>query len=136
MKNTLWYVAGTMSATLAATLFTLPLNILFFDSIPLLSLLSNLLILWVLSFAMTLGIVTLGVSILSPWAAEVLAKNVLIWPLRWIVGVVHSIGSSRFAAIDSDNLVIFVVCIILIVAALLWRENWSLKRDFLCWHWC
>ncbi len=131
VKNTLWYVAGTMSATLAATLFTLPLNILFFDSIPLLSLLSNLLILWVLSFAMTLGIVTLGVSILSPWAAEVLAKSVLIWPLRWIVGVIRSIGSSRFAAIDSDNPVIFVVCIILIVAALLWRGKLVSEKGLL-----
>lgn len=121
VKKVLWYASGTITATLAATLFTLPLNILFFDSIPLLSLLSNLLILWVLSFTMTLGIVTLVVSLLSPWAAEIIAAHVLIWPLRWMVSVIEWIGTSRFAAVDSNNLMILMACLALIVAALLWR---------------
>ena len=101
----------------------MPLNILFFDSIPLLGMLSNLLILWVLSFTMTLGIVTLGVSLLSPWTAEVLATCVLIWPLRWMVGIIHWIGNSRFAAVDSGNVVILIACLALIVIALLWKDK-------------
>lgn len=121
VKKVLWYVAGTVTSTLAATLFTIPLNILFFDTIPLLSLLSNLLVLWVLSFTMTLGIVTLGVSLLSPWTAEFLAKYVLIWPLRWMVSVINGIGTSRFAAVDSGNTMILVACLALIAAALLWK---------------
>ena len=121
VKKTLWYLSGTITATLAATLFTLPLNILFFDSIPLLGLLSNLLILWVLSFTMTLGIVTLVVSLLSPWAAEVIATHILIWPLRWMVTVINWIGGSRFAAIDSGSSMLLTICLAFIVIALLWK---------------
>ena len=123
VKKTLWYLSGTISATLAATLFTLPLNILFFDSIPLLGLLSNLLILWVLPFTMTLGVLTLAMSLLSSWAATFVATHILVWPLRWIAGVIRLLGSSRLAAIDSDNPVLFLVCLLLIGAALFWKEK-------------
>ena len=121
VKRVLRYAADTISATLAATLFTLPLTILLFDTVPLLGLLSNLLILWVLSFTMTLGIVTLGVSLVSPWAAGVIAARVLIWPLRWMVGIIRWIGASPFAAVDSGNGILMIACLALIVAVLLWR---------------
>lgn len=121
LKKALWYAAGTVSATLAATLFTLPLNILFFDSIPILNIVSNLLILWVLSFTMILGITTLAISLLSSWSAEVLAVTVLIWPLRWIVRTIRFIGGSRFAAIDAGSPIVFIACLVLIAASLLWK---------------
>ena len=123
VKKILWYLSGTISATLAATLFTLPLNILFFDSVPLLGLLSNLLILWVLPFTMTLGMLTLAMSLLSDWAAIFVATHILVWPLRWMVGVIRLVGSSRLAAVDSDSPGLFLVCLILIAAALFWKEK-------------
>ena len=121
LKKVLRYIGSTVAATLAATLFTLPLNIMFFDSIPLLSLLANLLILWVLAFTMTLGLITVGLYCVSPWAAEVVASWVLIWPLRWMVGVIDWVGSSRFAAVDSDNMVILLACLILLAAVVMWK---------------
>lgn len=121
LKQGLWYVAGTITATLAATLFTTPLSMLFFDSVPLLGVVSNLLILWVLSFTMTLGIVTLGVSLLSSWTAEFLATFVLIWPLKWMVVIIRLIGGSRFATIDAGSPVLFAVCLAIIAAALMWK---------------
>ena len=121
LKKLLWYAAGTVSSTLAATLFTLPWNILFFDIVPLLSLLSNLLILWALSLTMLLGIAVLSLSPVLPSAAVFLARWVLRWPLLWMVSAVKWVGSLRFAATDSGNRLLLAACLVLIAAALLWR---------------
>ncbi len=123
LKQVLWYVSGTVTSTLAATLFTLPLTILFFDSVPLLSILSNLLVLWVLSFTMMGGILMLCVGLLSLWTANFLAGYVLVWPLRWCVWVIETIGGSRFAATDSANGLMLLSCLILLAAALFWKRN-------------
>lgn len=120
LKKLLWYAAGTVASTLAATLFTLLLTIVLFDTVPLLGLLSNLLILWLLSFTMSLGLLTLGVSLIAPWTAAFLAQKLLIWPLRWIVAVIRRVGALPFAATDSGNLLL-LTGLVLLTAALLWR---------------
>lgn len=120
LKKLLWYAAGTVASTLAATLFTLPLTILFFDVVPLLGLLSNLLILWLLPFTMSLGLLTLGISLFAPWVADLLAQRLLIWPLRWIVAVIRRVGALPLAATDSGNFLL-LTCLVLLTAVLLWR---------------
>lgn len=126
LKKLLWYAAGTVASTLAATLFTLPLTILLFDTVPLLGLISNLLILWLLSFTMSLGLLTLLLSLFSPWTAAFLAQHLLIWPLRWIVLVIRRIGALPFAATDAGNLLL-LTGLALLTAALLWR--WKRLSD-------
>ncbi len=121
LKKLLWYASGTITATMAATLFTMPLTILFFDTVPLLSLISNLLILWVLSFTMMFGILTLLLYGLIPWTGAFLAKHLLIWPLRWCVFVIRTIGNMRWASTDAKNIWILLSCLAILCIALLWR---------------
>ncbi len=123
LKQILWYVSGTVTATLSATLFTTPLTVLFFDTVPLLSILSNVLILWVMSFIMLSGILTLFIHLFAPWTAMFLADNILIWPLRWCVLVIRTIGQSRFAATDSANLLILLCCFGILAALFFWKNK-------------
>ena len=123
VQKFLRYITGTYTATMAATLFTMPLNLLFFDTVPLLSLLSNVLILWAISLVMVLGIIILVISLFSANMAGVLARWVLYWPLAWVVKCIETVGSMRFAATDSANLLLAGGCIVLLAATLLWREK-------------
>ena len=129
IQKILRYITGTLTATMAATLFTMPLNLLFFDTVPLLSLLSNVLILWAISLVMVLGILILVLSLFWANMAGFLAQWVLYWPLAWVVKVIEIIGTLRFAATDSANLLLAGGCLVLLAAMLLWRENvFSEKR--------
>ena len=125
------YVGSTAAATLAATLFTLPLNLLFFESVPLLSLLSNILVLWAVTLVMVLGIAILAVSPVFPIAAAKLATGLLFWPLRWMVRVTCWIGALPFAATDSANFVLAISCLLLLGAALFWRGKLLSGRKLL-----
>ena len=117
----LHYLLATTAASLAATLFTMPLNLLFFDTVPLLGVLSNLLILWALSTILVLGILVLLVSCLWLPGAQFLANWVLYWPLTWVVRVIRLVGCWQYAATDSTNLFLAAVCLAALLAVLLWR---------------
>jgi len=121
LRKLLHYVCGTITATLAATAFTMPLNILFFDTVPLLSVVSNLLILWAVSLVMILGILVLLISVFSPAVAGFLARWVLYWPLKWMVTVIRLIGSMQYAATDSANMILAAACLLLLGGLLFWR---------------
>ena len=130
-KKVLHYLIATTAASLAATVFTMPLNLLFFDTVPLLSLVSNVLILWALSGILVLGIAVLSVSCLWMPAAHFLADWVLYWPLTWVVRVIRAVGSMRFAATDSANLFLSVGCIAVLIAVLFWRGKLLTGRKLL-----
>ena len=119
--KTLHYLLATTAASLAATLFTMPLNLLFFDTVPLLGVLSNLLILWALSAILVLGIIVLLAALLWLPGAQFLANWVLYWPLTWVVRMIRLVGCWRFAATDSSNLFLAAVCLAALLAVLLWR---------------
>ena len=121
LQKILRYITGTLTTTMAATLFTMPLNLLFFETVPLLSLVSNLLILWAISLVMVLGILILVLSLFWGSAAGFLAHWVLYWPLTWVVRVIETIGTLRFAATDSANMLLAGGCLIVLTATLLWR---------------
>ena len=125
------YVGSTAAATFAATLFTMPLNLLFFESVPLLSLLSNVLVLWAVTLVMVLGIAILVIAPVFPIAAAKLATGLLFWPLHWMVGVICRIGELPFAATDSANFVLAAACLLLLGAALFWRGKRLSARKLL-----
>lgn len=62
------WAAGTVSASISATLFTLPVQIALFRGLPLLTLLSNLLLLPLFSAALYSALPLLVISILSPYS--------------------------------------------------------------------
>ena len=118
LKKLFHYFAATTTASLAATIFTMPLSLLFFDTVPLLGILTNLLILWALSSILIVGVLILLVSCVWMPAGQFLADWVLYWPLTWIVRVIRTIGSWRFAATDSENLVLSIAWVCILISML------------------
>ena len=133
LQNILKYIVGTVCATLAATLFTMPLNILFFEAVPLLSILSNVLVLWAVTLTMVLGILILLISLLLPVAAAKLAAGLLYWPLHWMVWVIRKIGELPFASTDSANLILSAACLVLLIVVLFWRGKLISSGRLLVW---
>lgn len=132
LRKLLFYIASTAASSLAATLFTLPLNLLFFETVPLLSLLYNILILWAVALGMELGILTLVISLISMPAAALFARWVARWPLWWVVTAVKSALGLRFAATDSANLFLAVFSGLILLVLLLWKgERLSSRKTLL-----
>ncbi|MBR5537026.1 MAG: ComEC/Rec2 family competence protein [Clostridia bacterium] len=131
LKKILHYLAATTTASFAATMFTMPLNLLFFETVPLLGILSNLLILWALSGILVIGISVLSVSCVWMPVGQFLADWVLYWPLTWVVRVIRTVGSWRFAATDSANLFLAIACVVVLLTILLWRGKLFSGRKML-----
>ena len=123
LRGALHYTASTTAASVAAILFTLPVNMLFFDSIPLVGLLTNLLVLWTVAIAMELGIVMLTISFVFTPAAALLGAHIARWPLRWIVLVAKTTGAWRFAAADAANLYLALFGFLTLFVLLLWKRR-------------
>lgn len=120
LKKVFFGAGTTLAASAAATLFTLPLNLLFFDTVPVLGLVSNLLVLWAVPYAMALGMLVILVSVFSVSAAGLIACFARL-PLWWITGVVRLFGRMRFAAADSANFLIVLLCLLAFIVVFCWR---------------
>lgn len=118
------YAATSVAASVAAIAFTLPLEMLFFESVPLAGVLTNLLILWAVALAMELGIGALLLSAISLTAGRFAAAWIVRWPLWWILKVSGWIGGWRFAAVDSANLFAAAFGVLLLLGLLLWKGKY------------
>ncbi len=107
------YARAAAAASVGATVLTLPLCILFFPRVSLAAIPATVLILPAISLAMVLGIVVLGVSLISMAAAGFLAEYVLFWPLRYITSVITAIGNQRWLA-DSGNVYLLLAAFVLV----------------------
>ena len=94
--------AASVSVTLGATVFTQPVNWLYFREISLLSPLANLLALWAVSALFLGALLVGGLTALWPPAA---ALGVLVDPFgHYIHGLIQWMGGWRFAALDGHNI--------------------------------
>ena len=96
---------GSVSMTLGAISLTTPLCALYFGSVSLVGILTNLLILWVISFlfyailaASILGLVWLPLGTAISWAIS--------WPIRLILWVIHMISKLPVAAVYTSSVYI------------------------------
>ncbi len=113
--------AQTAGTSLAAVLTTFPLTLLFFDSVPLLGLAVNVLVLWAVSLSMVLGMGTVLLALVWPAGGAFLARWVLAWPLKWILLCIRGAGSIPFASTGSGNLALGAGGLTLLTLILLWR---------------
>ena len=120
--------AATFSASLGAAVFTTPLCALWFGFVPLYSVLTNLLCLWVMSTAFMLGypVCILGM-IWTPLGR--ICGWVVSWLPRYASWVVKMIAKLPMAAVYTRaNLggwwLVFVYAVILVSYALRGRERW------------
>ena len=86
------FFGSACSVSLSAMVFTMPITLLIFGRASMLSLISNLLTIWVVSIVMTGGILLLLTSLISMPAAAVFA-GVLRIPLIYLVWIIKQLGS-------------------------------------------
>jgi len=96
------YTSSSVSTTIGALIFTLPLTVIHFGYVSLIAPLTNLLTLAVVSFAFPLGLASAVLAFIHP-----LIGSILAWPVtiaaRYIVFIARSLATVPYSVIYSSN---------------------------------
>lgn len=92
------YIAASVSVTLSAMVFTAPLSALYFGSVSLIGILTNLLCLWVITFLFC-GIILACILFLLYTPAGLVAAWVLAWVIRGILWIAGALADFPLAAV-------------------------------------
>ena len=108
-KFSRWFI-GTVSVSVSALVFTMPISAFYFQSFSLLSVLSNLLTLWVVTYIFCGIGITLLVGLFIPPLGAVLAW-IVSWPMRYVTGVAWLLGKLPIGSVPADNIymILFLV---------------------------
>ena len=123
-RITRWF-AGSVSVTVGAAVFTTPLVAVYFGTVSLVSLLTNLMVLWVVT-GVFYGLIAVCVLGLVHGTLSSILGAVLVWPIRYIMGVASLLAKLPFAAVYTVSIytVIWLVfCYCLIVLFLLMKKK-------------
>ncbi len=119
------FLASSLSVTLAANVFTLPLCAIHFGMVSLIGPLTNLLTLWVITYIFYAVIGVCLVSFLSASAAGALA-SVTAWPIRYVLECSGWLANFPLAAVylDSKYIVVWLVffCVLLGIFLMIKRK--------------
>lgn len=126
LSRPLHWIGGTAAVSFAAMILTLPLNLIFFGRASLLSVLSNLLVLWTVGLAIVLGLLLAGVSAVSMPAAAMLAAWVVRWPMEYLVWIIRKLGSLTLAVGAAGGFFLELGAVAAICFLL--AERWSKHR--------
>ncbi len=96
------FLASVLSATLGASVFTIPLAAVHFQSLSLIAPLSNLLTLWAVALLFAAGLLLGGLGVFLPGAAQVLAVP---WTLlaRYLERVVEGLSQLPLASVSLNS---------------------------------
>lgn len=97
-----WFVVSTLSATLGASVLTIPLVALHFNMISLISPLSNLLTLWAIGFLFLGGLGAGTLAIVLPGLAAVLAVP-FTWLAHYLQWVIDLLSKPALAALPLES---------------------------------
>lgn len=117
-----WFTSS-VSITLGATIMTTPMVAYYFGVVSLVSVITNLLTLWVVTIIFYGIILTCGVYLISSFAAGVLGW-LLAWPIRYVLTVSQLLSRLPFAAVYTDSIYIvlwLIFCYGLLIVYLLFR---------------
>lgn len=122
------YLAGIAASTTGALVFTTPLTALYFGYVPLYSLLTNLLCMWVLSMCFAAGYIACIPGLIAAPVGTALAW-VVAWPLRYVMAVVRIVARLPYAALYTrGNYAAWWIVFVYAVFALTWLTKG--KRPF------
>lgn len=96
-------VAASLSTSLSACVFTLPLVAWYFRTVSLVGPLANLLCIWAASLAFGLGFIACAAAWISPGLAGVLAAPAK-WLLGYLMAVARGLSQGAFVSLRLDNL--------------------------------
>lgn len=108
---------GSVSVSLGATAMTLPLTALYFRSVSLVAVLSNLLTLWAVSLAFTLGLLATLIGCIFP-TIGCAAAELAVLPAKWVIAVAKTISAFPYSAVSLFS-EYFVICFLAICLLLL-----------------
>ena len=119
-----WF-ANSVAVTLSTMVTTTPLSALYFGTVSLLGVLTNLLTLWVVGFIFYGLILVCVLGLFWPVAASAVAL-VLAWPIRYVIAVAKTIAAFPLAAVYTASLYIvlwLIFCYGILAVFLLSREK-------------
>ena len=99
------WCSGSVSVTLSAMVFTVPLCAVYFGMVSLVSVLTNLLTLWVISFIFYGIILACLFSAVSFQAGQLIAW-IVSWPIRYVLSVSSALSKLPLAAVYTDSIYI------------------------------
>ncbi len=119
------FVIESVSVTLGALVFTLPLCVYYFGVVSLIAPLSNLLTLWAVSPAFSVGLLAGALGAVSPVLGQAAALLALPFA-RYLMWVIPLLAKVPFSAITMDSVyyqfwLLFVYAVLCL--ALLWRKG-------------
>ncbi|MDD3165603.1 MAG: DNA internalization-related competence protein ComEC/Rec2 [Oscillospiraceae bacterium] len=98
LKRIAWFIASSISVTLGALLFTVPISALQYGTVCLISPLSNLLILWAVSLGFTLGAAAAALGCLCLPLGQLLGAAAA-WPARYVLWMSGLLAKIPFATV-------------------------------------
>lgn len=108
------FFARSVSMTVSATILTTPLVAYYFGCVSLVSVITNLLVLWVLTLVFYGVMLLCLLGWLWPAAGAVLGK-ILVWPIRYILGCAKLLASFPLAAVYTRSIPIVIWLVFLYV---------------------
>ncbi|MCD8146551.1 MAG: DNA internalization-related competence protein ComEC/Rec2 [Clostridiales bacterium] len=119
------WVCGCVSVTAGATVLTLPISIYYFETLPLVAPLANLLVLWSVALLFGGGLLTLGVSFLSLPLARLLALPVKAL-FAYFFGVVDLLSRLPYSSLTSHtaSYCVWLVAVYAVVLLLALHPKW------------
>lgn len=96
------FATGTLAATLGAMVFTTPLTVAYFGYVSLIAPLANLLCLWAVTFAFTLGAAAVALGCLWLPLGRLLAPAAAL-PARYLLWLALGLAKAPFAAVPMNN---------------------------------
>jgi len=101
-----WF-ARSVSVSLGASVLTTPLVAVYFGTISLVSVLTNLLVVWLVAYIFYGILLACGVSLLSLYAGRTVAW-LTVYPIRFLLGTSKLIASFPLAAVYTESIYIVV----------------------------
>lgn len=117
-------MCSSVSVTVSAMSLITPLSAYYFGTVSLVSVLTNVLTLWVVNFVFNGLVVTCVLYLLSPGLAAILA-NILSWPIRYVLFTAKSLAALPLAAVYTKSMyvVFWLVFVYILLAVFLWMKK-------------
>ena len=122
------FIVSTFCATLGASVFTVPLSAIYFQSVSLIAPLSNLLTLWAVGILFGAGVLIGTLGVFVPELAALVALPIA--PLgRYLNAVIDGLSSLTFSAVTTQSVyyrawLVLVYLILILIPILPGKKRW------------
>lgn len=119
------WLCGGVSMTLGSMFFTTPLVAAYFGAVSLVGVITNLLVLWVVTFIFCGTLLACVIGLWVETAGTVVAW-IVSWPIRYVLGVCGVLAKFPLAAVYTESVYIvfwLVLCYVLVAVFLLARQS-------------